>query len=163
MINSIGTIALALQYAINIVAIGVYQRYPQRSRAILFGSLATCSLALLLAGFCTTVREPAITGGCLSADQTSPFQVWGLVLTQGVMFGLGGAFLYAPVLIYVSCTQQTIYTPPDSILSLLSFPNGSCNVAPLPPLLYLVCSSTTFKRSTKTNHIHPICSWNCRR
>ncbi|KAF8314196.1 MFS general substrate transporter, partial [Clavulina sp. PMI_390] len=81
-INSIGTIALALQYTVIIWVISLYHKYPQWSKTMTFLGLVTCALSLLLASFANAV--------------------WELILSQGVMFGIGASFLYAPVLVYIS-------------------------------------------------------------
>lgn len=54
-INSIGTVALALQYGVMVWVIDVYQKHPRWSRMMTFMGLLTCSLSLLLAGFATAV------------------------------------------------------------------------------------------------------------
>jgi hypothetical protein len=35
-------------------------------------------------------------------SQTEFSQVWHLVMLQGVLYGIGGGFMYAPVIIWVS-------------------------------------------------------------
>ena len=57
MINSIGTITLALEYAATVWAISVYQKYPRHARAMNFAALVMCSSALILAALSTKVRN----------------------------------------------------------------------------------------------------------
>ena len=61
MINSIGTITLALEYAATVWAISMYQKYPRRARAMNFGALVMCSSALILAAVSTKVRTNIFT------------------------------------------------------------------------------------------------------
>ncbi|CEL63283.1 Monocarboxylate transporter 12 OS=Homo sapiens GN=SLC16A12 PE=2 SV=2 [Rhizoctonia solani AG-1 IB] len=78
----IGTVALATQYFevlfVNLVAM----HWPHRTRLLLWSSLGLCCGSLLLASFATRVSH--------------------LILLQGIMFGIGGGGLYAPVVIYLS-------------------------------------------------------------
>ncbi|CAE7198992.1 unnamed protein product [Rhizoctonia solani] len=81
-IGAVGTVALAVEYFevlfVNIVA----QHWPHRTRLMMWSSLGLCCGSLLLASFATQVSH--------------------LILLQGILFGIGGGGLYAPVIIYLS-------------------------------------------------------------
>ncbi|KAJ1301970.1 hypothetical protein OPQ81_000807 [Rhizoctonia solani] len=81
-IGAVGTVALAIEYFevlfVNIIA----QQWPHRTRLMMWSSLALCCGSLFLASFATQVSH--------------------LILLQGILFGIGGGGLYAPVIIYLS-------------------------------------------------------------
>ncbi|KAG8749207.1 hypothetical protein FRC12_013522, partial [Ceratobasidium sp. 428] len=81
-IGAVGTVALAIEYFEVLVVILVAQQWPDKTRIMMWSSLALCCGSLVLASFAT--------------------QVWHLILLQGVCFGIGGGGLYAPVIIYLS-------------------------------------------------------------
>ncbi|KEP45600.1 MFS transporter, partial [Rhizoctonia solani 123E] len=81
-IGAVGTVALAIEYFevffINIVAL----HWPHRTRLMMWSSLGICCGSLVLANFATKLSH--------------------LILLQGILFGIGGGGLYAPVIIYLS-------------------------------------------------------------
>ncbi|QRV81955.1 major facilitator superfamily transporter [Ceratobasidium sp. AG-Ba] len=81
-IGAVGTVALAIEYFEVLLVILVAQQWPEKTRIMMWSSLALCCGSLVLASFAT--------------------KVWHLILLQGVCFGIGGGGLYAPVIIYLS-------------------------------------------------------------
>ncbi|ELU45213.1 MFS_1 domain-containing protein [Rhizoctonia solani AG-1 IA] len=77
-IGAVGTVSLAIEYFEVLIVILIAQQWPHRTRQMMWSSLALCCGSLLLASF-----------------------VSHLILLQGVLFGIGGGGLYAPVIIYV--------------------------------------------------------------
>lgn len=75
-INSIGTIALALQYILMAWVIDTYQKHPRWSRYMTFMGLFTCALSLLLAGFATSVSlSPSRCSGITSQPSIPPIDL----------------------------------------------------------------------------------------
>ncbi|KAB5588472.1 Monocarboxylate transporter 3 [Ceratobasidium theobromae] len=81
-IGAVGTTALAIQYFEMLAVISLTQQWPDKARLIMWSSLGLCCGSLLLASFAT--------------------KVWHMILLQGILFGIGGGGLYAPVIIYLS-------------------------------------------------------------
>ncbi|CAE6439405.1 unnamed protein product [Rhizoctonia solani] len=82
-IGAVGTVALAIEYFEVLIVILIAQQWPHKA------SLSACGLfakptynILALASFATKVSH--------------------LILLQGILFGIGGGGLYAPVIIYLS-------------------------------------------------------------
>ncbi|KAI0046480.1 MFS general substrate transporter [Auriscalpium vulgare] len=82
MINSIGTVTLAIQYMEGIVLAFVFQRFPHWLRPIMIGGLVVCVISMLISSFAT--------------------QVWHLILLQGVVYGTAAGCLYMPVIFWLS-------------------------------------------------------------
>ncbi|GAA5861711.1 hypothetical protein JCM1840_005238 [Sporobolomyces johnsonii] len=80
-LSAIGTTQLAVQFILPIVVINIFRRYPEKVKTMLWISLAVNCLSMLVAGWAK--------------------QVWQLILLQGVLGGLSGAVLYAPVLLWM--------------------------------------------------------------
>ncbi|CCO32562.1 hypothetical protein BN14_06624 [Rhizoctonia solani AG-1 IB] len=80
-IGAAGTVALAIEYFEVLLVILITQQWPHRTRLMMWCSLALCCGSLLLASFATKVSH--------------------LILLQGILFGIGGGGLYAPVIIYI--------------------------------------------------------------
>ncbi|KZV88698.1 MFS general substrate transporter [Exidia glandulosa HHB12029] len=76
LLSLIGTLATGIMYVNALVVMRICPRYPWIKRPMMLAGLLTATLALVGAAFAT---EP-----------------WQLVLTQGVMFSVGGSFLYYP-------------------------------------------------------------------
>ncbi|GAA5971252.1 hypothetical protein JCM21900_004199 [Sporobolomyces salmonicolor] len=79
--SAIGTTQLAVQFVLPIVVINIFRRYPDKVKPMLWISLAVNCLSMLIAGWAK--------------------QVWQLILLQGVLGGMSGAVLYAPVLLWM--------------------------------------------------------------
>ncbi|KAG7006620.1 hypothetical protein G7Y79_00013g033920 [Physcia stellaris] len=80
-IASVGTTTTGLLYFLSPVAVIALQRWPSRRLSITLGSLALVTLSLVVASFSTQVSH--------------------LILTQGALYGIGGAFLYNPFVFYL--------------------------------------------------------------
>lgn len=86
-LSAIATVLLAVMFMVPILVITVFRRYPDYVRAILWASAAVNCLAMLAASWAT--------------------KVWHLIVLQGVVLGLSGAALYAPVLLWLnSCVPR---------------------------------------------------------
>ncbi|KAF8310199.1 MFS general substrate transporter [Clavulina sp. PMI_390] len=81
-INSVGTVALAIQYSEGIIMLMFAKRYGKHLRKLMVGSLAVCVLSMFASSFAT--------------------QVWQLILLQGVVYGIAAGFLYTPVISWLS-------------------------------------------------------------
>ncbi|KAH7322171.1 major facilitator superfamily domain-containing protein [Rhizoctonia solani] len=81
-IGAVGTVALAIQYFEALFVNLIAQQWPHRTRLMMWSALGLCCGSLLLASFATQVSH--------------------LILLQGILFGIGGGGLYAPVIIYLS-------------------------------------------------------------
>ncbi|KDQ20064.1 hypothetical protein BOTBODRAFT_27484 [Botryobasidium botryosum FD-172 SS1] len=81
-IAAVGTVSLALQYMGLIFMVTILERWPHIRKGVMWASLALCCGSLVVASFATKVAH--------------------LIITQGILFGLGGAALYAAVLILFS-------------------------------------------------------------
>ncbi|KAB5587828.1 transport protein [Ceratobasidium theobromae] len=81
-VGAVGTAALAIQYFEVLLVILLAQQWPDKTRLIMWSSLGLCCGSLLLASFAT--------------------KIWHMILLQGILFGIGGGGLYAPVIIYLS-------------------------------------------------------------
>ncbi|GAA5947840.1 hypothetical protein JCM3765_001106 [Sporobolomyces pararoseus] len=79
-LSSIGTIQLGLMYALGLGVTNAFRRYPDKAKVALYISAAVYPLSLLLSSFAT--------------------QVWGLILTQGIICGVSGAVVYTPCLLW---------------------------------------------------------------
>ncbi|GAA5947837.1 hypothetical protein JCM3765_001105 [Sporobolomyces pararoseus] len=81
-LSSVGTIQLALEFILPLFVINGFRRYPDKIKLALMISAAVYSGSMLLASWATSV--------------------WQLVLLQGVLCGISGAVLYAPVLLWLN-------------------------------------------------------------
>ncbi|KAH7322169.1 major facilitator superfamily domain-containing protein [Rhizoctonia solani] len=81
-IGAVGTVALATQYFEVMLFTLLALQWPHKVRMLMWSSLAICCGSLLMASFATKIAH--------------------LILLQGVLFGIGGGGLYAPVIIYLS-------------------------------------------------------------
>ncbi|KAF8309076.1 MFS general substrate transporter [Clavulina sp. PMI_390] len=81
-INSIGTIAIAIQFFITPFCITLASRYPHWIPFTSWGSLILYVLSVVAASFAQTVNQ--------------------LLIFQGVMVGLCGGLIYAPVFVWLS-------------------------------------------------------------
>ncbi|GAA6064424.1 hypothetical protein JCM10212_001199 [Sporobolomyces blumeae] len=81
-LSSVGTIQLALEFMLPLVVINGFRRYPDKIRPALFVSAAVYSGSMLAASWATSV--------------------WTLILLQGVLCGISGSILYAPVLLWLN-------------------------------------------------------------
>ncbi|CAE6492448.1 unnamed protein product [Rhizoctonia solani] len=81
-IGAVGTIALATQYFEVMIFTLLALQWPDKIRMMMWSSLALCCGSLVMASFATKISH--------------------LILLQGVLFGIGGGGLYAPVIIYLS-------------------------------------------------------------
>lgn len=81
-LSAVATVLLAVMFMVPILVITVFRRYPDYVRAILWASAAVNCLAMLAASWAT--------------------KVWHLIVLQGVVLGLSGAALYAPVLLWLN-------------------------------------------------------------
>ncbi|CAE6503032.1 unnamed protein product [Rhizoctonia solani] len=81
-IGAVGTIALATQYFEVMLFTLLALQWPDKVRMLMWSSLAICCGSLLMASFATKISH--------------------LILLQGILFGIGGGGLYAPVIIYLS-------------------------------------------------------------
>lgn len=81
-LGAVGTIALAIEYFEVLLVVLIAQHWPDKTRLMMWSCLCVCCGSLVLASFAT--------------------QVWHLILLQGIMFGIGGGGLYAPVIVYLS-------------------------------------------------------------
>ncbi|GAA5996744.1 hypothetical protein JCM5350_008372 [Sporobolomyces pararoseus] len=79
-LSSIGTIQLGLMFFLTFFVNNAFRRYPDKAQLALYISAAVYPLSLLLSSFAT--------------------QVWGLILTQGLLAGISGAVVYAPCLLW---------------------------------------------------------------
>ncbi|KAF1843738.1 MFS general substrate transporter [Cucurbitaria berberidis CBS 394.84] len=76
-IPAIGTSAMGILYMAAPITFGSVIRYPQYKRPAIVVGLLTMCLSLALSSLCTTVPQ--------------------LVMTQGILYGIGGAVTYSPV------------------------------------------------------------------
>ncbi|GAA6012733.1 hypothetical protein JCM11491_002545 [Sporobolomyces phaffii] len=81
-LSAIGTVQAALQYFFPIIVVNGFRRYPEYAKPILLASAALYSLSMLAASWSTTIYQ--------------------LVLLQGVVCGMTGAVLYAPVVMHLN-------------------------------------------------------------
>ncbi|CEQ40786.1 SPOSA6832_02419, partial [Sporobolomyces salmonicolor] len=102
-LSAIGTTQLAVQFVLPIVVINIFRRYPDKVKPMLWISLAVNCLSMLIAGWAKQVimylsqllsHFPLLTALYM-------VQVWQLILLQGVLGGMSGAVLYAPVLLWM--------------------------------------------------------------
>ena len=102
-INSIGTIALALQYLETPFVIAFAQKRPKLIRPMQWGALVACAASLAISSFANSVGlfYSKFRSSC-STLTTSLSKAWQLILLQGVVFGVSGGVLYAPIVIFVS-------------------------------------------------------------
>ncbi|MCJ1309717.1 hypothetical protein MMC25_003377 [Agyrium rufum] len=77
----IGTTSTGIMYLIGPPIFWFYQRWPQHRRGSLFLGLPIMTTSLIASSFVTTVPL--------------------LILTQGVLYGLGGALLYCPTYLFL--------------------------------------------------------------
>ena len=75
------TVRQGVLYFSSLAAVIALQRWPSRRRSISLAGLVLVTLSLVVASFST--------------------QVFHLILTQGALYGLGGAFLYSPFVFYL--------------------------------------------------------------
>lgn len=81
-LSSVGTIQLALEFILPLFVINAFRRYPDKVKLALTVSAAVYSGSMLLASWASTV--------------------WQLILLQGVLCGISGSVLYAPVLLWLN-------------------------------------------------------------
>ncbi|KAL8919405.1 MAG: hypothetical protein Q9208_006783 [Pyrenodesmia sp. 3 TL-2023] len=80
-IAAIGTTTTGLLYFLSPVAVLALQRWPTYRMLMTMAGLALITVSLLIASFSTQVTE--------------------LVMTQGALYGVGGAFVYNPFIFYL--------------------------------------------------------------
>ncbi|TNY24591.1 MFS monocarboxylate transporter [Rhodotorula diobovata] len=81
-LTSIGTLLLAVMFICPVFVITIFRRYPDWVRTMLWTSALVNCLSMLVASWAS--------------------EVWHLVLLIGVLGGLSGAILYAPVLLWLN-------------------------------------------------------------
>ncbi|GAA6009398.1 hypothetical protein JCM10207_003763 [Rhodosporidiobolus poonsookiae] len=81
-LSAIGTVLLAIQFIIPIVFMNAFRRYPDWIKPMLWISLVINCGSMLIASWAT--------------------KVWQLILLIGVLGGISGAVLYAPVLLWLN-------------------------------------------------------------
>ncbi|BGP44162.1 hypothetical protein JCM10449v2_008226 [Rhodotorula kratochvilovae] len=81
-LTAIGTILLAIMFICPVFVITVFRRYPEWIKPILWTSAAVNCLSMLAASWAS--------------------EVWHLILLIGVLGGVSGATLYAPVLLWLN-------------------------------------------------------------
>ncbi|ORY55965.1 major facilitator superfamily domain-containing protein [Leucosporidium creatinivorum] len=81
-LSSVGTTSLALDYALILLGAMACRRWPHLVRKGVWLSLLLYVVSLLVASFAT--------------------EVWTLILFQGVLAGVAGGLMYAPLLFYIS-------------------------------------------------------------
>ncbi|GAA5977515.1 hypothetical protein JCM11641_000986 [Rhodosporidiobolus odoratus] len=81
-LSAIGTVLLAIQFILPVVVIMVMRRYPDWVKTMLWASGALNCGSMLIASWAT--------------------KTWQLILLQGVLGGISGAVLYAPVLLWLN-------------------------------------------------------------
>ncbi|GAA5945581.1 hypothetical protein JCM3775_000530 [Rhodotorula graminis] len=81
-LTSIGTVLLAVQYIMPLFILNLYRRYPELIKPILWTSALINCLGMLAASWAT--------------------EVWHLIILIGIVGGFSGAFLYAPVLMWLN-------------------------------------------------------------
>ncbi|KIM99724.1 hypothetical protein OIDMADRAFT_165885 [Oidiodendron maius Zn] len=80
-VSAVGTTCSGVMYLASPILFIILQQYPQiRRKACIYG-LFTVSLALVLSSFCRTIPT--------------------LILTQGLLYALGGCFLYYPIYFFI--------------------------------------------------------------
>ncbi|KAG7290866.1 hypothetical protein NEMBOFW57_000871 [Staphylotrichum longicolle] len=77
----IGTCAMGIMYLDTPIIMGLHRRFPKQARYSTIAGLLIMCLALALSSFSTTVPH--------------------LILTQGILYALGGSIAYAPCIIYL--------------------------------------------------------------
>ncbi|CZT45848.1 related to monocarboxylate transporter 2 [Rhynchosporium secalis] len=80
-IAAIGTSSLGVMYLMAPVTLTVLEAFPRFHRWCSVVGLVISALALILSSFAT--------------------QIWHLIITQGVMYAVGGSLLYAPTMFYL--------------------------------------------------------------
>ncbi|KAG9192233.1 hypothetical protein G6011_10967 [Alternaria panax] len=80
-IPAIGTSAMGILYMVAPLTFGPLIRWPQYKRTAMIAGLLTMCLSLGLSSLCTTVPQ--------------------LIITQGILYGIGGAVTYSPVGIFM--------------------------------------------------------------
>ncbi|KAH8815513.1 major facilitator superfamily domain-containing protein [Xylogone sp. PMI_703] len=80
-VSAIGTTCSGIMYLAAPVLFLILHQYPQVRRKSCVGGLITVSAALILSSFCHTVST--------------------LILTQGILYGIGGCFLYYPIYFFI--------------------------------------------------------------
>lgn len=81
-ISAIGTVGLGVVYNTVLLVMFFGRRFPTYTKPAMWISLFLCVISLFTSSFAT--------------------QIWQLILLQGVVFGLGGSFMYAPLLQWLS-------------------------------------------------------------
>ncbi|KDQ20060.1 hypothetical protein BOTBODRAFT_51414 [Botryobasidium botryosum FD-172 SS1] len=81
-IAAVGTVGLAIPYIEVIGILVIYERWPHITKPTMWVALAVSCGSLALSSFAT--------------------KVWHLIILQGVVFGMAGGALYAPVLVWLS-------------------------------------------------------------
>ncbi|GEM11869.1 MFS monocarboxylate transporter [Rhodotorula toruloides] len=81
-LSAIATVLLAVMFMVPILVITVFRRYPDYVKYVLWTSAFVNCLAMLASSWAT--------------------KVWHLIVLQGVVLGLSGAALYAPVLLWLN-------------------------------------------------------------
>ena len=102
-INSVGTVTLAIQYSVGIFVIFFARRYARFLRWMMVACLVICVLSMLISSFSTKVWSCArVCTNCSSLILTHfDFEVWHLILLQGIVYGTSGGLLYTPYIIWV--------------------------------------------------------------
>ncbi|GAA5886990.1 hypothetical protein JCM6882_009408 [Rhodosporidiobolus microsporus] len=81
-LSAVGTTLLAVQFMLPIVVITIFRRYPEWVRTILWASVALNCGSMLAASWATQVSH--------------------LIILVGVLGGISGAILYAPVILWLN-------------------------------------------------------------
>ncbi|KAF8310200.1 MFS general substrate transporter [Clavulina sp. PMI_390] len=81
-INSVGMVAVALEYSEGLILLVFMKWYGQHLRKLMVVSLGLCVASMFASSFAT--------------------EVWQLILLQGVFYGVGAGFLYGPVICWLT-------------------------------------------------------------
>ncbi|KIY65693.1 MFS general substrate transporter [Cylindrobasidium torrendii FP15055 ss-10] len=80
-LSLVGSLCTGLMYFASLIIMPVIYRYPWYKRHIMWLGVALCTAGLIGAAFAT--------------------ELWHLLLTQGIMYALGGSMLYFPAVTYL--------------------------------------------------------------
>ncbi|RFU35520.1 hypothetical protein B7463_g820, partial [Scytalidium lignicola] len=80
-VSAVGTTCSGIMYLAAPFLFLILHHYPQMRRKSCIGGLVTVCLALVLSSFCRTIPT--------------------LILTQGLLYGIGGCFLYYPIYFFI--------------------------------------------------------------
>lgn len=104
---------MGIMYLDTPIIMGLHRRFPKQARYSTIAGLLIMCLALALSSFSTTVPrtstsfEPSLPPqphSILSSNPhplTSPANPLDLIVTQGILYALGGSIAYAPCIIYL--------------------------------------------------------------